>query len=125
MDKKFSITCPAVYNTGTGGKVAVIKAIRCLTSMGLKEAKDASEVIHRQTFEISARVYTENGNPQSYIDEQFRIMQTNGVEVGGPVEHMLTELRKLAEQALAQHEDELANEILQLVLAEKLRRKFT
>ena len=126
MDKKkFSIVCPLLYNTGTGGKVAVIKAIRTLTGMGLKEAKDASEVTERRAYEINGRIYTEYSDPERVIEEQFRIMRVNGVDVGGPVEHILTDLRKLAEQALAQHEDELANEILQLVLAEKLRRKFT
>jgi hypothetical protein len=43
--------------------------------------------------------------------------------VGEPAWKIIEELRKLGSQALLQGEDDLANEILQLVLAEKLRRK--
>jgi hypothetical protein len=101
------------------GKVSVIKAIRTLTGFGLKEAKDASERIGvPQTFVCTCRVATE------YYDA-CRVLTAEGVEVGGAIEKLLTELRKLGSDALLQGEDELANEILQLVLAEKLRRGVT
>ncbi len=98
-------------------KVSAIKAIRTLTGMGLKEAKDASEMVHRQTYKLNT------GLTERDVDEQLRILRAEGFEVGPPIYLLIEELRKLGSQALLQGEDELANEILQLVLAEKLRRK--
>jgi hypothetical protein len=118
--KRFTMICPATYMN----KVAVIKAIRTLTGLGLKEAKDASEVIGRQqTFDVNSTIFTAYGNPIGEIENQFRILRAEGIEVVDPVYKIIEELRKLGSQALLQGEDELANEILQLVLAEKLRRK--
>lgn len=101
-------------------KVAAIKAIRSLTGLGLKEAKDASERPGvSQTFPIAnlgTMVF-------SFFEEQCRILRAEGFEVGEPVTKILGELRRLGMEALKSGEDELAAEILQLVLAEKLRRK--
>lgn len=108
-------TCPPTYTN----KVSVIKAIRTLTGLGLKEAKDASERPGiRQVFPLVLPQGT--NNPQ--FEEQCRILRSENVEVGPAAQKILQELRKLGSQALLQGEDELANEILQLVLAEKLRR---
>jgi hypothetical protein len=94
--QKFSFTIPKAPLIN---KVAVIKAIRTLTGLGLKEV-----------------------NTDYEIDNQLQILRSYGVEVGDPICRLIEELRKLGSQALLQGEDELANEILQLVLAEKLRR---
>lgn len=118
-ESKFTILCPA----SIPNKVEVIKAIRVLSGLGLKEAKDASERSGSQTFDIHMSNFTSWSDPQRGIDEQFRLLRNNGVEVGEPVWKIIEELRQLGSQALLQGEDELANEILQLVLAEKLRRK--
>lgn len=117
-DPKFTIVCPSTY----ANKVTVIKALRSLTGLELKEAKAASEIVGvPQTFDLQNM--SSYANPDQFIEEQFRILRNEGVEVGPPVHKILEELRKLGAQALLQGEDELANEILQLVLAEKLRRK--
>jgi hypothetical protein len=116
---RFTIVCPQTYHN----KVAVIKALRILTGLGLKEAKDASEVVGRpQAFDFSPSLFTAYAAPEVEIENQFRILRSEKVEVGPRVHLILDELRKLGSQALLQGEDELANEILQLVLAEKLRR---
>jgi hypothetical protein len=105
-------------------KVAVIKAIRMISGLGLKEAKDASERVGvEQTFNIDHSNFIGFTNPQKAFEEECRIIRNENVEIGNGVHKLLTELRVLATQAIAQGEDELANEILQLVLAEKLRRK--
>ena len=92
--------------------------------MGLKEAKDASEVVGKpQTFDMSDTLFTAYANPEVEIENHVRILRNEGVQVGEPVYKILEDLRKLGAQALLQGEDELANEILQLVLAEKLRRQ--
>ncbi len=120
--KKFTIICPASYRN----KVAVIKAIRILTGLGLLEAKGASEIVGtEQVMEFDNSVFTTYPAPNLAIEEQFRIMRNEGVVVGGSVHVLLDDLRKLATEALKQGEDELANEILQLVLVEKLRRNTT
>ena len=105
-------------------KVSVIKAIRALTGLGLKEAKDSSEKIGvEQCFPLNTTYFSGFGNPEQAIDEQFRILRAEGIDIGENIHRILGELRELAIQALQQGEDELANEIFQLVLAEKLRRK--
>lgn len=118
--QKISFTCPV---GGFANKVTVIKAIRSLTGLGLKEAKEASEVLGRQqVFDLNVSYFSGLGNPQMHIEEQFRILRAEGMVIGPSVYGILDDLRKLGSQALLQGEDELANEILQLVLAEKLRR---
>ena len=95
-DRKFTITCPP----SLPNKVEVIKAIRCLTGLGLKEAKDASEIQIPQTFTIAGNIFTSYGNPDSAIEEQFRTMRNNGIEVGPPVWKIVESLRQLGSQAL-------------------------
>ena len=121
MITNFDITCARQPQN----KVAIIKAIRCLTGLGLKEAKDASERYELQTLEIflSAGINIAAGREEYYIEEQFKTLRQEGCLIGPSVHRLLQELRLLGSQALEQGEDELANEILQLVLAEKLRRK--
>lgn len=111
-----SITCPttgSLYN-----KVACIKAIRTITGLGLKEAKDATELPGIvQVFPVM------HGISEQELENQYRILRSDRFEVGHSVHIILNDLRELATKAIQQGEDELANEILQLVLAEKLRRK--
>ena len=116
----FTIVCPQTYFN----KIAVIKAIRILTGLGLKEAKDASEIIGKpQTFAFAQSLFTAYAAPEVEIENQFRTLRNEKVEVGARVHQILEGLRKLGSDALLQGEDELANEILQLVLVEKLKRK--
>lgn len=104
-------------------KVAVIKAIRELTGLGLKEAKDISDMPKEHNVRLDSRFsYMEPEDWKRAIEDIARTLRQNGVSVGAPVFIILDDLRKLGAQALEQGEDELANEILQLVLAEKLRR---
>ena len=106
-----------------GNKVAAIKAIRALTGMGLKEAKDASELPGvTQTFGINTRYMGAVTDIPAEVDRNIRILRSEGFEVSDPIYKILDDLRELGAQALKQGEDELANEILQMVLAEKLRR---
>jgi len=120
MTDKISIICPGAYTN----KVSVIKAIRMLSGWGLKEAKDASEVTNKSlVFDLARHNFNGYLDPEQEIENQYKILRGQGCQVGEPVHKILEELRKLGSDALLQGEDELANEILQLVLAEKLRRK--
>lgn len=118
--EKISIICPATYTN----KVAAIKAIRMLSGHGLKEAKDIADVPNvRVMLDLHRANFTSYPDPEQEIENQYRILRGQGIQVGIPVFQILADLRELGSQALLQGEDELANEILQLVLAEKLRRK--
>jgi hypothetical protein len=109
-----TVTFP--YSYATFNKVAVIKTIREISYMGLKEAKDLSEMSGPQEIIIG------NTLSDQRLDDLCKILRDNGCIVGGRVHNILKELRELGSQALLMGEDNLANEILQLVLAEKLRR---
>jgi hypothetical protein len=112
-EKKVSFVAPVSITN----RVAAIKAIRYLTGLGLKEAKDASERAgNRQHFNLAA------GITQSVFEEQTRILRSEGFDVTPSALFILEKLRELGSQALLAGEDELASEILQFVLAEKLRR---
>ena len=117
---KFVLT---IHHQFGPNKVPAIKAIRYLTGMGLKEAKDASEIIGTRVYPTDMRHLSSFPDPSAEMENQFRLLRSYGAEVGEPVEKLLQELREMGAQALQMGEDELANEILQLVLAEKLRRK--
>ena len=99
-----------------GAKIQVIKAIRALTGMGLKEAKDASEIFEPQTITIRTII------SQQEFNDNIATLKANDVIIGTRVQEILEELRRLSTEAMKLHEDDLANDILQLVLAQKLRR---
>lgn len=119
LDKKSSIyiICPPSYSN----KVAVIKAIRTITHLGLKEAKDVSE---RPGIRQFLTIVNGCGPESALYKESVACLRTEGVHVTPSVDYIVQSLRDLASDALSQGEDELANEILQLVLAEKLRRNI-
>ena len=108
---------PSQY-ASTANKVEVIKNIRIITSLGLKEAKDLSEESWAHTCMV--RVYP--GTTEAQFEEACRILRINNVTVGPHYHEILQELRDLGADALKAGEDEVANEIMQLVMAEKLRR---
>lgn len=105
-------------------KIAVIKAIRSLSKMGLVEAKDIVDrpgkyVLHFSGFDMSLTEVQQ----QHLFDESARVLNVNGVLIQGFRDFILKDLRRLAAQAMEQAEDDLANEILQLIMAEKLKMK--
>lgn len=121
MNESITITCPASYHN----KVNVIKALRALFNLGLKEAKDASEIIGKpQNFILDRARFQIYPDPMKEIENYCRILKNENVEVSPSYFHLLEELRQLGSQALLMGEDDLANEILQLVLAEKLRKNL-
>lgn len=118
--KNIAIIFPGVFADnafGYNSKVQVIKLVRELNFMGLKETKDFVEthgVSH--SLEITNTIITENRIAE--ICTEFR---NYGCEVGGSHHFILKELRQLAKDALTIGSDEMAAEIMQLILAEKLR----
>lgn len=115
------ITFPSDYTPYN--KIEVIKTIRILTNCGLKDAKDTSEMFGQQILPVNIMGTSGFATPtDAYFEELCRILRVNGCEVGSSVLKILQSLRDLGAEALKQGEDDLASEILQLVLAEKLRR---
>lgn len=124
-----TIEFPANYDAVGGNKVTVIKALRWISYRGLKEAKDLSEMTGPQQVAVNLQtaggvnIHASSADAEAFFEEQCRILRNNGCKVGESVHAILQSLRDLAAEALKQGDDELANEIMQLVLAEKLRRK--
>jgi hypothetical protein len=119
-----TVEFPRDFNAVGGNKVTVIKALRWISYQGLKEAKDLSEMQGPQQVPVNLRdPYAPIVNEEDYLEDQCRILRNNGCKVGPAVHVILQSLRDLAAEALKQGDDDLANEIMQLVLAEKLRRK--
>lgn len=117
--ENFSIVCPLTYVS----KVAVIKSIRTLTGLGLKDAKDASERPGLyQIFPLYRNNFFSYAIPEHEIEKHYAILRGEGVKVGPPVWKIIDELHRLAKAANEQGETTLGDEILQLVLAENLRR---
>ena len=114
------ITFPPSYGAGQS-KIEVIKALRSISYMGLKEAKDMSELAGPHTFTVNMRTASDPGRE---FEEYCRILRSNGCAVGPTINKILQSLRELGSEALRLGEDEIANEILQMVLAEKLRKGF-
>ena len=136
MITSLSITLPHQYSQGgVHNKVSAIKAIRSLTRLGLKEAKDIADKQGSEVhIEVAAHVIANDYNldlsipaDQATLDRHIKNviveLEASGVKVSGSAYPILRELRNLATEALQMGEDDLANEILQLVLAEKLRRQ--
>ena len=115
----FKIVAPAGYPNGD--KVAAIKALRCITNVGLKEAKDMSEAPNEQTITVNVANEADPERLSRYVSSCIDVLERAGFNMSG-TSRILKDLRKLATEAIAMHEDELANEILQLVMTEKLRR---
>ncbi len=110
----------------TDGKIPVIKTIRALTGCGLKEAKDMSEV-HDRRQHLSLKygshiLYPEPLLQLRQIDESCRLLKLHGCDVTPTIDRILQDLRKSASDALNYGDDDLANQILQIVLVQKLKR---
>lgn len=120
-ETKFRICVPA----SMPNKVSAIKTIRMLTGLGLKEAKDVTDQAGEHVLDFSWDLTSPTGDAvqqRNEMEAHFTILRQLGFEVGHPVHLILQDLRNLAAEALKMGEDELANEIFQLVVAEKLRR---
>ena len=104
-------------------KMAAIRAIRALTSMGLKESKDASERPGvNQIFALEPSPGMMATSVASFVKMQINFLEQEGFIVGKPIWGLIEELQKIGELAILQNEHEFADEIMQLVVAEKLRR---
>jgi Ribosomal protein L7/L12 C-terminal domain len=109
------IKCPPSYN---GTKITVIKAIRTLTGMGLKEAKDVSETTSVVTLNV---VSPSTSTEYSYnMNTQVDILRDCGVDVDVVVGDTVGEkLRKLAVECIGDGDYENADAIYAMVLSLK------
>lgn len=114
QEPSIKITIPSISQIPN--RVSVIKAIRTISGLGLKESKDITDAVGDHFISLLPNV------SNLVMDEQIKMLRANGIQVEDSAFAIIEDLRKLGASALLQGEDELANEILQLVLAEKLRR---
>lgn len=110
MHRELHIQCPPVYTD----KIQVIKSIRMLTNEGLANSKQMSERLDRQLILLNPR-------PGCNVDDEIQILRNYGCIISQPIDNIYDCLRQCVKDAMNIGKDELANEILQLLLAEKLR----
>jgi hypothetical protein len=120
------ITIPSIQDQiATNSRIAIIKAIRRISGLGLKESKDLGEAQgkHRLPLTgaemISAKQY---GLLMDTVKAMAEELKQHGVDLVPLAATIIEELRQLGIKALEAQEDQLASDIMQLVLAEKLRR---
>ena len=114
ISKTITVTFPQDYKSYN--KVSVIKAIRVLTGMGLKEAKDLCEMSGAQKIHVAV----DNGweqvtgrlvKDQEYYDNSIKALKAEGCTVVTPEDCALTlidDVRNLAAKAVLSGELELA-----------------
>lgn len=120
ITKHIKLTFPTV---GSGyNRVNVIKAVRMLTGLGLKEAKDLTEKLGAQPIRVlveDRRDYIDERKiipAQQAYDEAMRTLRDNGVFVDSTPsasrQGMLDEVRKLASQAVLRDDFDLADALI-------------
>jgi len=119
-----TLPLPAVISANNT-RIPIIKLIREVTGLGLKEAKDLSDIpgVHRIELNgLTIKQAIQNNLVIPVLKDYAQKFKSLNIEFGPPVVVIIEELRLLGIRAIEQKEDELANEILALVLAEKMRR---
>lgn len=118
ITKHYTMTFPADRNYN---RVGVIKVVRSLTGLGLKEAKDLTEKEGAQLVYVRAAdtVNPYTNQPVSakfFLDESVAELRRNGVVVCEAVRAgTLAEVRKLASDALLRDELDLAVALIDIV----------
>jgi len=120
------VTIPSVEDQiASNSRVTIIKNIRRISGYGLKESKDLSEVPGKHRLPLMGREMID-AKQQGLLDEKISLIARElaeyGVTVGPSGSMIIEELRLLGIKAIEAQEDQLASDIMQLVLAEKLRR---
>jgi hypothetical protein len=121
--KKISIVIPNSYGTNSvwAGKVPCVKAIRSITGLSLR---DTTNIVNstgvKHTLNVDSGYSTYTG-----IEADIKTLKSHNIEVFlHYINEILEDLRKLAIRSIECGEETIANEILQFVLAEKLRRGY-
>lgn len=118
ISKHYTMTFPA---PGSSNRVAVIKIVRSLTGLGLKEAKELTEKEGAQLVQVRAAdtVNPYTNQPVSakfFLEESIAELRRNGVVVVEAVRAgTLAEVRKLASDALLRDELDLAVALIDIV----------
>lgn len=122
IPKKLEIVIPSGY---TNNKVSAIKALRELTSLGLKEAKDLSEKSGRQVVDVNPynRVdfHGQHLSPDANYKAILADLESAGIQVCGEVatarEELLEQVRMLASTSVLRSDFELAQELIRVLRA--------
>lgn len=116
--KHLKLTFPPV-NSGYN-RIQVIKAVRQLTGLGLKEAKELTEMVGPQLVRVRAEDQTDWTGVLHTADAVFKscmdAFKDNGVRVAdaSPV-GIMADLRKLAADAVMSSEFDLAQDLINII----------
>lgn len=119
ITKHYTMTFPEA-NSGYN-RVGVIKSVRALTGLGLKEAKELTEKAGAQLVQVRAadtvNPYTNQPiSAKFFLEETIAEMRRNGVIVCEAVRAgTLAEVRKLASEALLRDELDMAVALIDIV----------
>lgn len=119
IPRYLKVTFPKV---GMYERVPVIKAVRIITGMGLKEAKDLTETAgeHRLLVAVTDGINYYTNTPVSAEDrykEAIEIFRVNGVKFcANTIRHSLLEdLRRLTSEAVLKDDLDLAAELITVI----------
>jgi hypothetical protein len=116
--KHLKLTFPPV-NSGYN-RIQVIKAVRQLTGLGLKEAKELTEMVGPQLVRVRVEDQTDWTGILHNAETVFKIgldtFKDNGVRVddASPV-GIMADLRKLAADAVMSSEFDLAQDLINII----------
>ena len=115
--KTLKLKFPAVL----GDKIVAIKAVRMLTGMGLKEAKDIAD----QGGRVAIRTAVTEGtvawgdgsvvSAEARFDAAVRDLKSTGVEVHEEGREVLKDVRRLAADAVVAGDDDVAMALLEVL----------
>jgi len=120
IPKSITINLPKDY--GQINKIAVIKTLRTLTNLGLKDAKDLSEVpgVHKIAIQCEAREDYATGmmvSAQERFDDAVRDLRVMGllVEVNQHRTSAVDSLRAMTSEAVLREDYELVEALLPIL----------
>ena len=122
VPKFITVEFPSVYDPHTTNKIGVIKAIRSLTGMGLKDAKDLSEKPGQHRVEVHPYVHTCPITGREHtLEESFNVyvgwLRNQGIKVviDSKKEQVMVQLRELAADCLVRGEYDMTVDLINII----------
>lgn len=110
-----TVTFPQNYEANCSNKVSTIKAIRLLTGLGLKEAKDLSEQFGEQRIKVTVRDGEDYATgrfvpAQENYERAIKELKSQNIPVVANCfrSKMINDVKRLASEAVLRDENDLA-----------------
>ena len=107
--KNLKLTCNSAHNPGIHNKIGAIKAVRALSGIGLKDAKDLVETDGDWDFEIDSTLGDDDRN------DEIKNLKDSGVSViesGASTSISFSIMEDAMHEALVERKYDLAQDIL-------------